>query len=646
MIESTRDITEIKTTEKVLRETRDYLEKVIECTNAPFIMWDPEFKITRVNHAFEHLTGYCSEELTYKKLNMLFPDSSLQETMNEIDRTLVGENWESVEIPILRKDGSIRLTLWNSANLYDEDDKTVLAIIAQGIDITERKEAEALVMKERGQLQQYLDIAGVMIVVIDRDQIVTLINKKGAEILGYGEDEIIGKNWFDNFISPSIKDIVKGDYVKLMDGDIEPVEYFENIVIAKDNTERTIAWHNALLRDDNGIISSILSSGQDITEQIISQKRVQDEKDFSASLIQFSAFPLFVIDPEHKVLYWNKACEELTGVKAEDMIGTSDHGKVFYDFERPCVADIIISKNMDDFKKYYLNHSSSKLIPNGLHAESWFQNLGGNKRYVIFDAAPIENNEGKLIAVVESLQDITGIKLIEEKLKKYAEKLEHSNELKDMFTDILRHDLLNPAGIVKGYTEVLLGMENNENKLNALQKIKQNNEKLIDIVESAAKYAKLESTDELEFNVDDIGTIIKDVVEDFEPMLYEKQITLDLVAEGEYLANVNPMIKEVFANLFSNAIKFSPTKSKIIVDIIDNGKKWKVTITDFGEGISDEDKPDVFTRFKRVGKGSVKGTGLGLAIVKKIVELHGGEVGVEDNPVGQGSVFWLTVKKG
>ncbi len=69
-------------------------------------------------------------------------------------------------------------------------------------------------------------------------------------------------------------------------------------------------------------------------------------------------------------------------------------------------------------------------------------------------------------------------------------------------------------------------------------------------------------------------------------------------------------------------------------------------MTDFGEGISDDDKPNIFTRFKRVGKGNVKGTGLGLAIVKKIVELHGGKVGVEDNPAGQGSMFWVTVRKG
>jgi len=75
------------------------------------------------------------------------------------------------------------------------------------------------------------------------------------------------------------------------------------------------------------------------------------------------------------------------------------------------------------------------------------------------------------------------------------------------------------------------------------------------------------------------------------------------------------------------------------------GDEWKVTVTDFGPGIADEDKPKLFERFKRVDKSGVKGTGLGLAIAKKITELHGGHIGVEDNPAAKGSVFWVTVKK-
>ena len=152
IIESSRDITKAKLTEKTLRETSDYLNKLIDYTNAPFIVWNPNLMITRVNRAFEQLTGYTSNELIDKKLNILFPDSSMQKILNEVNRTLNGEHWELVEIPILRKDGTIRLILWNSANLYDEDDKTVLAIIAQGIDITERKEAEESLKKYTEEL--------------------------------------------------------------------------------------------------------------------------------------------------------------------------------------------------------------------------------------------------------------------------------------------------------------------------------------------------------------------------------------------------------------------------------------------------------------------------------------------------------------
>ncbi|MBN2487673.1 MAG: HAMP domain-containing histidine kinase, partial [Methanosarcinaceae archaeon] len=241
--------------------------------------------------------------------------------------------------------------------------------------------------------------------------------------------------------------------------------------------------------------------------------------------------------------------------------------------------------------------------------------------------------------------DITERKRIEEAIQKYTEELEHSNELKDLFTDILRHDLLNPAGIVKGYTEVLLDLEDNKEKLKSLQAIERNNEKLIDMIESASKFAKLESVEQLEFIDIDIGIIFKEVVEDFKPNLEEKQMVLEFAAGGSYPANVNPVIEEVFSNLMSNAIKYSPEGSRIIVDILDDGDKWKVMVTDFGIGVSDENKPRLFERFKRVERKGVKGTGLGLAIVKRIISLHGGSVGVEDNPAGQGSVFWVTVGK-
>jgi len=131
-----------KQAEQALRETHDYLENLFNYANAPIIVWNPEFKITRFNHAFEHLTGYTADEVIGQELRMLFPEASREESLSKIARALSGEYWESVGIPILCKDGETRLALWNSANIYAEDSTTLLATIAQGVDITAHKRAE------------------------------------------------------------------------------------------------------------------------------------------------------------------------------------------------------------------------------------------------------------------------------------------------------------------------------------------------------------------------------------------------------------------------------------------------------------------------------------------------------------------------
>ncbi|MGM0770028.1 MAG: ATP-binding protein [Halobacteriota archaeon] len=253
--------------------------------------------------------------------------------------------------------------------------------------------------------------------------------------------------------------------------------------------------------------------------------------------------------------------------------------------------------------------------------------------------------DGVLKGHVCSYRDITLRKKAESDLLEYARELEHSNELKDLFTDIIRHDLMNPAGLVKGFVEILLKREFDPDTTEKLRAIKRNNGKLIDMIESASKLSRLEAISVLEFKEMDVGAVVRLAIQSLGKQFRAKHIVLENNAAGKYNAKTSPFLEDVFVNLLSNAIKYSPEGSRVIVDILDNGDDWKVKVTDFGEGVSDQDKPFVFERFKRVTKASVKGTGLGLAIVKRIIDLHGGEVGVEDNPEGQGSVFWVTVKK-
>jgi PAS domain S-box-containing protein len=135
-----RDITELKRVEESLREARDYLDNLINCANAPIIVWNTESKITRFNHAFEQLTGRSSDEMIGKMVDILIPADRRRDALEKIHRASIkGERWEVVEIPIQHVDGSVRTVLWNSATIFATDSNTPVATIAQGVDITEQK---------------------------------------------------------------------------------------------------------------------------------------------------------------------------------------------------------------------------------------------------------------------------------------------------------------------------------------------------------------------------------------------------------------------------------------------------------------------------------------------------------------------------
>ncbi len=133
-------------------------------------------------------------------------------------------------------------------------------------EISEHKKAEQSLQKEKEKLQKYLDISAVMVVMLDTDQKVSLINKKGCDILGFDAEEIIGSNWFDNFLPERLRDEVKIVFNKLMAGKIESVEYYENKVLTKNGEERLIAWYNTVFRDKEGNITNTLGAGVDITD--------------------------------------------------------------------------------------------------------------------------------------------------------------------------------------------------------------------------------------------------------------------------------------------------------------------------------------------------------------------------------------------
>ena len=141
--------------EEALRESNAYLENLINYANAPIIVWDPQFRITRFNHAFEFLTGRNEAEVIGQSLEILFPPELTTHSMALIHKTLTGERWETVEIIIQHRDGSVRTVLWNSATLFGANGQTPVATIAQGHDITVRKQYEKELLNKNIELERF-----------------------------------------------------------------------------------------------------------------------------------------------------------------------------------------------------------------------------------------------------------------------------------------------------------------------------------------------------------------------------------------------------------------------------------------------------------------------------------------------------------
>ncbi len=169
-----------------------------------------------------------------------------------------------IELEMVRQDGQ---PLWVEATSVPIvlDGEPAALIISQ--DITKRRQAQQQVIRARDRARRYLELARVMFVAIGADHRVTMVNRRGCEVLGYEESQIVGQNWFEMFLPETLREGVVAVFDQLMAGEVELVEYHENSVLTRSGEERLIAWHNTILRDDAGNIVGTLSAGDDMTDR-------------------------------------------------------------------------------------------------------------------------------------------------------------------------------------------------------------------------------------------------------------------------------------------------------------------------------------------------------------------------------------------
>ncbi len=239
---------------------------IVESTSDAIITTDPDGAITLWNSGAENLYGYKPEEVIGKSVKILYKEEDLHILTRMMDDLLAGKELKNLEVTCIDKKGRDVNILLSLMTLKDEYGN-VVELVGFTKDISALKQYEQQILMEKEKLEQYLDLAGVVFVALDPEGDVSLINKKGCELLGYDHKEIIGKNWFDHFIPQWLKQELMPVSQQLLSGDVGSAKYYENPILTRSGEERLIAWHNNVLTDPDGRVIGHLSAGEDITEK-------------------------------------------------------------------------------------------------------------------------------------------------------------------------------------------------------------------------------------------------------------------------------------------------------------------------------------------------------------------------------------------
>lgn len=252
----------------------------------------------------------------------------------------------------------------------------------------------------------------------DKNGVYLECNPAYSEWVGIPFENIVGKTDYDLF-GREIADYIRTIDKKVMSED-HPYKNAEWVTFS-DGRRVFLETQASPLKSLDGEIKGIVGIGRDITDRRNKEKSLYEIKNELSQLVNGSAIPMFVIDKDHTVIYWNKACENLTGIPAGEMINQKNYSQIFYPENRPILADFIIDGNVELIQSYYGKKDLKSLSSVGAYeALDYFPKMN---KWFLFNAAPLRDTKGNIIGAIESFQDITATKKAEEELLKQHEQL-------------------------------------------------------------------------------------------------------------------------------------------------------------------------------------------------------------------------------
>ena len=639
-------------TEKALQHERDFAASLLKTAPVIVLLLDLEGNIEYVNPYFEKLSGFQLDEIQGKEwISTFLPKrdhSKIRELLkSSVEKKVVRGSVNAIVI----RNGEEREIEWYAETMLDEQGN-VSGVLSIGQDVTEKKKAELALLKSEAGLNEAQRLAKVGSWDLDLPTGYLVWSDEIYRIFEIDKEKFNASYAaFLNAIHPEDRDKVNKAYTDSLSNRL-PYKIRHRLLMNDGRIKYVVESCETYFDAEGNPLRSV-GTVQDISEL----NKVEIEMELSQIRFEamFESIPDAVVyaDPERNIRMVNQAAISLFGFNQDELFGNQT--KILYasedDFKQQCV-------------KRYNPKSKDLAIPDVIT----YKNKGGREFPGETLGTAVKSSSGEVLGYLGIIRDITERTLLEEELDSYRDSLEaqieirtaelikardeaeRANKAKSDFLSSMSHELRTPLNAILGFGQML---EMSRSTLSDIQNsnvqdILDAGHHLLNLINEVLNLAQIESgKTELSIEKTDVSEILYECKQLISSSIEKRNIEfVDNVSEHQHLVMADFMrLKQIFLNLMSNAVKYNVASGRLVIDSKKvNCHRIRICVTDTGQGLTDNEISRLFNPFERLNiKSNVEGTGIGLTITKHLIELMGGEIGVEST-LGKGSTFWIELK--
>lgn len=664
MISSIRDINDLIGLQQSLKEREERYSAIARMMSEGLLMVGQDFSFTEWNNAMEAITGYSREEVIGRNylgiLEKLFPSGHvhpgqvkrLSEAVTAIlqqgKHPMIGH---PVETTIVAKDGQLKRIQQTSFVIHLQEGFQAGAVT---VDLTPRYLAEMEIRKQDKKYRHLFESAYDAIFLMDKDRFVDC-NEKTLELFRCSRQDILGRPpyLFSPPLQPDGRDSKEKALEKINAAIEGKPQFFEWVHMRPDGSlfDAEVSL-NSLQLDGQTMLQAIV---RDVTQRNQVEQQCREMTSMFRLMTDNMTDLLWAKDLQKRFIFTNRAHREkiLNAADENEPMGKTD--LFFADREKASHPE---NPEYHTFGQICTDSDEVVLTDPQLHRFEESGNVKG--KFLVLDVfkAPIFDEHGQMIGTVGTGRDVTREKETEATLKTLLTNLQELNKSKDKFFSIIAHDLKGPFNSILGFSELLTTDWDDfgeEERKHLVKNIRSSSMLTYRLLENLLEWSRAQ-TGRMEFNpvLVDLSNLANESLILLREMADQKQIKLfsEINFNTLVFADEN-MVRTIFRNLISNAIKFSypgQTVKLKALEYFDEEKKVpmvRADISDQGVGIPEEHLTKLFRidqQYQTSGTSNEKGTGLGLVLCKELVDRNKGSISVVSQP-GTGSVFSFTLLK-